>query len=111
LASGTEEATYYNDTNDIVEVKVGLSEASTEYNYILHTFGIPKEALRSDVQDILEDVSGKQDILVSGTNIKTINNQSLLGSGNITIEVDGSDDGITEAYTVVNAGTLTKTGE
>ena len=27
----------------------------------------------------------KQDILVSGTNIKTINNQSLLGSGNITI--------------------------
>lgn len=29
--------------------------------------------------------SGKQDALVSGTNIKTINNQSLLGSGNITI--------------------------
>lgn len=27
----------------------------------------------------------KQDTLVSGTNIKTINNQSLLGSGNITI--------------------------
>ena len=32
----------------------------------------------------------KQDTLVSGTNIKTINNQSLLGSGNITIET-GSD--------------------
>lgn len=29
--------------------------------------------------------SGKQDALVSGTNIKTINNESLLGSGNITI--------------------------
>ena len=28
----------------------------------------------------------KQDILVSGTNIKTINNQSLLGSGNIEIQ-------------------------
>ncbi len=28
----------------------------------------------------------KQDKLVSGTNIKTINNQSILGSGNITIE-------------------------
>lgn len=110
LASGTGEATYHNDTNDIVEVKVGLSEASTEYDYIIHTFGVPKEALRPDVQDILEDVSGKQDILVSGTNIKTINNQSLLGSGNITIEVDGSDDGITEAYTVVDAGTLTQTG-
>lgn len=29
--------------------------------------------------------SGKQDALVSGTNIKTINNQPLLGSGNLTI--------------------------
>ena len=27
----------------------------------------------------------KQDLLVSGTNIKTINNQSLLGSGNVVI--------------------------
>ena len=27
-----------------------------------------------------------QEILVSGTNIKTINNQSILGSGNITIQ-------------------------
>lgn len=31
----------------------------------------------------------KQDTLVSGTNIKTINNQSLLGSGNITISGGG----------------------
>ena len=30
--------------------------------------------------------SGKQDTLVSGVNIKTINNESLLGSGNIVIE-------------------------
>ena len=34
-------------------------------------------------------VSGKQDTLVSGTNIKTINNQSLLGSGNIEIQGGG----------------------
>ena len=33
--------------------------------------------------------STKQDSLVSGTNIKTINNQSLLGSGNITIQGGG----------------------
>ena len=30
-------------------------------------------------------VGAKQDTLVSGTNIKTINNQSVLGSGNLTI--------------------------
>ncbi len=35
------------------------------------------------------DLSGKQATLVSGTNIKTINGQSLLGSGNITIEGGG----------------------
>ena len=44
-----------------------------------------------DSVDILENTvntleTTKQDTLVSGTNIKTINNTSLLGSGNITIE-------------------------
>ena len=36
--------------------------------------------------------STKQDTLVSGTNIKTINNESILGSGNITIQGGGSVD-------------------
>ena len=36
----------------------------------------------------------KQDLLVSGTNIKTINHQSLLGSGNITIEGGGGGGSI-----------------
>lgn len=33
----------------------------------------------------IDNWDGKQDALVSGTNIKTINNESLLGSGNISI--------------------------
>lgn len=40
-----------------------------------------------------QDISGKQDKLISGETIKTINNQSLLGSGNITIT---SEDGTTD---------------
>lgn len=58
--------------------------------------GIPKSDLASAVQTSLgkadtalqshQDISGKQDKLVSGTNIKTINGQSILGSGNITID-------------------------
>lgn len=36
--------------------------------------------------------SGKQDTLVSGTNIKTINNESLLGSGNIVIQGGSGSD-------------------
>ena len=39
---------------------------------------------------ITQAVSGKQDTLISGTNIKTINNESLLGSGNITIQGGGA---------------------
>lgn len=34
--------------------------------------------------------NGKQNALISGTNIKTINNESLLGSGNITVQGGGS---------------------
>lgn len=37
-----------------------------------------------------QSLSGKQDKLVSGTNIKTINGTSLLGSGNIEISSGGS---------------------
>jgi len=37
-------------------------------------------------------LANKQETLVSGTNIKTINNQSILGSGNITIEGGGSSE-------------------
>jgi len=43
----------------------------------------------SDYYDISQTdtlLSGKQNTLVSGQNIKTINNQSLLGSGNINIQ-------------------------
>lgn len=37
-------------------------------------------------------LGGKQDTLVSGTNIKTINNESILGSGNIEIQGGGTID-------------------
>jgi hypothetical protein len=40
----------------------------------------------SDQTDLVNALQGKQNTLVSGTNIKTINNQSLLGSGDITID-------------------------
>lgn len=39
-----------------------------------------------------QDISGKQDKLVSGTNIKTVNGISILGSGDIVIESGGSKE-------------------
>ena len=68
---------------------------------------VPSEKLTKDTLDTKSDVGHthddryyteteidtalliKQDLLVSGTNIKTINNESLLGSGNITIQGGG----------------------
>lgn len=44
----------------------------------------------ADLGTVVTDKSDKQDTLVSGTNIKTINNESILGSGNITIQGGGT---------------------
>ena len=41
---------------------------------------------KADSSAVTESLDGKQDILESGVNIKTINNQSILGSGNIAID-------------------------
>lgn len=59
----------YDDT----EIKQDLNEINQTLN---------NKANKSDIPDI----TTKQDTLVSGTNIKTINGESILGSGNITIE-------------------------
>ena len=49
----------------------------------------------------LEDLATKQDILISGTNIKTINGESILGSGDIEIISSGGgniDPELLEGY-------------
>lgn len=40
------------------------------------------------VSDLGAALNGKQDTLVSGTNIKTVNNNSLLGEGNVNLSAD-----------------------
>jgi hypothetical protein len=49
-------------------------------------------------------LNAKQDTLVSGTNIKTVNNTSLLGSGNIDISAGGISDGDKGDITVSGSG-------
>lgn len=50
--------------------------------------------------------TSKQDTLVSGTNIKTINGESLLGSGDITVGSGGGSSGLVLNITE-NSGTYT----
>ena len=52
------------------------------------------------------DLSTKQDKLVSGTNIKTINGTSLLGSGDITIEGGSGNVDLTDYYTKTETNEL-----
>ena len=55
---------------DKTEIPTKTSELTNDSNYITSSY---------------HDAT-KQDVLVSGTNIKTINNQDILGSGNIEVE-------------------------
>ena len=55
---------------DITDIPTKTSDLTNDSNYITPSY---------------HDAT-KQDVLVSGTNIKTINNQDILGSGNIELE-------------------------
>ena len=53
--------------------------------YSLPAGGIPKEDLADDVKAAVNIGGGKQDKLIPGENIKTLNGESLLGSGNMEV--------------------------
>ena len=54
-------------------------------------------AMASDLEPLKTSIGNKQDTLVSGTNIKTINGESILGSGNIAIS-GGSGSGLASPW-------------
>ena len=65
--------------------------------------------LKSEAETLyapLDAILNKQDKLISGTNIKTINNENILGSGNITISLTESD--IAGMGFTKNTGTYSK---
>ncbi len=62
-----------------VNVKTGDTILASDMNNI-----------SAEVERLGSVVNSKQDALVSGSNIKTINGQSIVGSGNITISSGGT---------------------
>lgn len=83
----------YQDGSNIIRMT-----ASDELNHFFYIFtkrGTNDYTMTYEVRPYVTEVekhtwSAKQDALVSGTNIKTINGESLLGEGNITIEGGGT---------------------
>lgn len=70
-----------------------FNEINERINAISENVGgttVTKEEFESTVTTINESIATKQDTLVSGTSIKTINGVSVLGEGDIEINVDTS---------------------
>lgn len=95
------------EVNSLVDSKADTT-ALTQVNNALtaHTANTTVHVTEADKNTW----NNKQDTLISGTNIKTVNNQSLLGSGNIDIQGGGSTytagDGIDITNNVIS--TVTK---
>ena len=84
IGNGTDNNNRHNILTILEDGKVVLEDGRILQNWL------------SEVDDVASraasDVANKQDTLESGWNIKTINGQSLLGEGNITISGGGSAD-------------------
>ena len=61
-----------------------------------------------EIEKILDSVEDKQNKLVSGINIKNVNGQSLLGSGNINIKVEGVIEETDPVFLASPAASITK---
>ena len=95
------------DTGDILD-DVDVRYATEQYvddaiaNVDVDTDNL---ATKEELETLSERLGEKQEKLVSGENIKTINGQSVLGSGNITIQGGGSSYDDTELRNSLNAVT------
>lgn len=93
---------WFTDARVRAAVLTGLSMASaaavSATDNVLVAFG----KLQKQITDLIATVSGKQDTLVSATNIKTINGASVLGAGDLT--VGGLANPMTTAGDVIVAG-------
>jgi hypothetical protein len=95
---------------EIEVTKRNFDTSSETYDYI----NLPAVTLNSAgvlTSTQFTNLSNKQEKLVSGTSIKTINGQSLLGSGNINISGGGLESYTTtlDIFNISNGRTITST--
>lgn len=77
---------------------ISTATAGTDYAAASHTHA------ESDITNLTTDLAAKQDTLVSGTNIKTVNGTTLLGSGDLSTALSSSSAFAT-ATTTISAAT------
>jgi len=74
-------------------LNTSLTGTLTSTDSIIIAFG----KIQNKLSSLISDLTGKQDTLVSSTNIKTINGNSLLGSGDLTISGGSGITNFTES--------------
>lgn len=72
-------------TKEEADNKFATKSELTNVQTVANDADTKADTLTTRVEGVETEMNGKQDLLVSGTNIKTINNQSILGEGNIEI--------------------------
>lgn len=79
----------YNSTTDALYTSHGLLIDAYGSAFLLsgskNSEKIKELATKDDINSLQSSIDGKQAKLVSGTNIKTVNGSSILGSGNLSI--------------------------
>lgn len=88
-------------TKEESDTKFATKTELTNVQTVANDADTKVDALTPRVEGVETALGNKQDTLVSGTNIKTINNQSILGNGNI--EITGGDVDLTNYYTKTEA--------
>ena len=96
------------------DIPTNVSELSNDVGYITgYTETDPvfaASAAHGISSSDITDWNAKQEALVSGTNIKTINNQSILGSGNLTIGGSGGTSDYDQLSNRPQINSVTLTG-
>lgn len=84
-----------NDTAGIVKGSTTAGQVYAESNGTLSVNGW--DTTQTAIANNTSAIAGKQATLVSGTNIKTVNGNSLLGSGNLTVTASIPDASVTSS--------------
>jgi hypothetical protein len=102
---------YFNSVSGVMRLYTGSAWVAAYVSGTASSIAVtPAGNIAStNVQTALQELDGeKQPNLVSGTNIKTVNSTSLLGSGNITIDTTPAAGSITTAMLANNSVTSAK---
>lgn len=114
LATKEELNTKQDVINDLDAIRSGAAKGATALQSVPSEYAteqwVNEQGFLKEHQDISNlatkaELATKQDVLVSGTNIKTINGVTLLGEGNITIEGGGNVD-LSDYYTKSETNSL-----